>query len=280
MLSRLKYVDLMKLVDLETDATAGSWLFTKGVFSSSDKPVGTLGFPVDVTGDYGLSLTIAKTKDAGDIRFTFPVAGKMVGLGIRESTEQRGKGFWPGPGGGGGGGGGKKRPAPGPGPGSGLPMTQIMINMRLEDVEDQPGSSATNPMNPDYAAHPWVPYVMEVGVRTTGDNVEIAVTLNQAKWVSWKGTKNNLTGPAVSPGRGFTLRYGSPGLALSAAKLRPTSGEVSLAGGKVGDPPRSPPAGDSGRPRPGDKRRPPGPPDGGPGPGDAPPPAPKDVRGK
>jgi hypothetical protein len=243
MLSRLKHVDLMKLADLETDATPGSWLFTKGVFSSSEKPSGTLAFPVDVTGDYALSLTFAKTKDSGDVHFTFPVAGKVVGLNMHEYTERsRGPGAGPV-----GGWGRKRNQALTDSTAGTVPLTVAMLSMKLEDVEDQAASSASNPMKLDYAAHPWLPFVLEVGVKIAGDSVEIAVALNQGKWLSWKGMKKDLTGASVSPGRGFTMHYSSPGLALSVAKLRPTGGEVSLAGGKPGDPPRTPPSADSGR---------------------------------
>ena len=84
MLARLRYVDLMKLADLDVDATAGCWLPTKSGFNSSSRPDGTLRFPVAVEGAYRLTLAVAKTQGAPDLSFTFPVGDRLAEMTMRE----------------------------------------------------------------------------------------------------------------------------------------------------------------------------------------------------
>ncbi|MGB2823230.1 MAG: hypothetical protein WBF17_19760 [Phycisphaerae bacterium] len=203
MLSRLRYVDMLKLVDLGLDATEGNWLVTKGAFCSTTKAKGTLCFPVDVTGSYRLALTIAKTQGARDVNFTLPAGDRQVEMTMHEYY------------------------APPYTTSFTVAENVTWIRLRFENVPKQASSSQARVVTPNYRARSWVPYSFDIAVKVAGDQVQTAVTMNRAKWISWTGSKEGLKsrrGHSDKPM--ISIGFNDPGLLVSAAKLRIVDGEV------------------------------------------------------
>lgn len=206
MLAGLRYVDLMKLVDLDLDASPGAWQFVKGAFSSASKSDGTLRFPVTVTGSYRLGLTLAKLQKAPDVNITFPAGGRQVRMTIHEYYARPRSG-------------GRRK---------GRLARRNVTWLRLQFVgpAKQRGSSQARQIDPGYGGRKWVPYAVQIAVRQTGDQVLIAATLNGQKWLSWAGDRKDLNSAPPAPGGSILVGFKSPGLAVSAAKLRPIDGKV------------------------------------------------------
>ncbi len=217
MLARLRYVDLMKLVDLDFDATEGCWLAAKGTFCSSSKSDGTLRFPVEVTGSYRLSLAVAKLQMAQDVAFTFPVADREVEMTMHEYYASA-----------------DESPSSRYGPSrtryrssSGRVGEKVTwIRLQFEGLSKDRGGSCSKVVHPRYESRKWVPYAVDVAVKVTGERVQMAAMLNRQKWLSWSGSKKSLSSPRGGGGGSIGIRFDKPGVVVSAAKLRPTGGEV------------------------------------------------------
>ena len=215
MLRRIRCVDLMKLVDLDFDATEDSWLWMKGTFCSYSRSTGTLRFPVDVTGSYRLSLVVAKTQKATDITFTLPVGPHEVKMTMHEyyAASRRG-------GGGGTGGRRPRRPTAG-----GVGTSDVTwMRLQLEGLPKSRTSSHAKEIDPGYGARKWAPYALGLAVRVSGDRAQIAATLNRQKWISWSGNTKDLPGAGL--GGTIGVQFKSLGVLVSAAKLRPVDGKV------------------------------------------------------
>jgi hypothetical protein len=238
MLARLRYVDLMQLVDLDLDAAAGAWVPVKGAIRSSDKPSGTLAFPVDADGSYRLSIAVARTKGAGDVLFTFPVADRQLTMTMRESSG------WPDRPGGDRGSPGRRGPGGGPGRGDsrggdrfpGRPDLGSLLRgagrstwlrLSLSGLSRRSDStSESRAVNPNYNARTWAPYAVDVAVDVTGQTAKLTVALNRQKWLAWSGDVKDLPSRPDSPAARFSVQFTKPGLGISSARLRPVSGAI------------------------------------------------------
>ena len=217
MLARLRYVDLMKLVDLGLDATEGCWVAAKGTFCSTSRSSGTLRFPVEVTGSYRLSLAVAKLQEATDVAFTFPVADREVEMTMHEyyapADESSSSRY-----------GLSRTRYRSSSAGRGENVT--WIRLQFEGLSKGRGGSCSKVVHPRYESRKWVPYAVDVAVKVTGERVQMAAVLNRQKWLSWSGSKKSLSSPRGGGGGSIGIRFDKPGVAVSAARLRPTGGEV------------------------------------------------------
>jgi len=214
-LARVRQVDLLRLVDLDLDATAGGWVAVKGAARSSNRAPGTLRFPVDANGSYRLSFSIAKTQGARDVIFTFPVDDREVTLRLHEYYASK----------------------------YGTSSSSYSISshsavtwlrLGLSGTGRKPTQKAME-INPRYNVRNWVPYTVDVTVDSSGSTVRLGVSLNRRKWLSWSGTKASLparSDPSVSP---VSVAFTKPGVGISAAKLRLNGGTVRYSRGSPAD---------------------------------------------
>ena len=203
MLARLRYVDLLRLVDFQHDASQGNWLVRKGTFVSSTKPKGTLWFPVDTTGSYQLSLSLRKTQTARDVFITFPVLDRDVEMKIHEYYA----------------------------PASSYGTTNVTwLRLTFERMGKQKGTKLERVMNLGYRSRKWGALSVEVAVKVTGEKVSMVAGLNRARWLSWSGHKDSISEKHRRSDRPFSIRFDDPGILVSAARLRPVDGEVVLVG--------------------------------------------------
>lgn len=240
-LGRLRFLDLMPLIDIERDTTKDKWRFAESTFIASDAN-GMLTLPVEVEGSYRLKLQIAKNKEAKVISVGFPVGGKKLWLRLEEYfpnlldrlRDQRDKrraeirqnalhaqrgggkptGGWGGRGGGRGGG----APAP----------PSLWLRASLRGIEGRDRIATAKPINPQYAKHPWVVYTIEISVKIDGDKATVAAVVGASHKINWQGEIKDINS---SPRKGgdMTVWIDDPSIALKSARITLYGGSVRYA---------------------------------------------------